>query len=96
MVRRKNLDLEMQGKEVIRLLGGQELVQMVTEINNENIRKAGGVAAWDALSEEEEKTCYIQVEHTIIMHVGREAFEKLLKKKPSRCASIYMGRMCNA
>ncbi|KAF9023347.1 hypothetical protein BDZ89DRAFT_1192387 [Hymenopellis radicata] len=75
--KREKADLEMRGEAVIRSLGGEELVEMITEINDTNIRLAGGIVAWEATSEADRQIRYAKIEQAIVLRVGREAFEKL-------------------
>ncbi|KAF8900532.1 hypothetical protein CPB85DRAFT_1418086 [Mucidula mucida] len=88
---RDQADLEMRGEQVLKSLGGEELVQMVVEQNETNILLAGGVAQWDALSQEEKETRNTKVEHAIIKRVGREAFEKLPKEQQADSRRFVWG-----
>ncbi|KAF9009735.1 hypothetical protein BDZ89DRAFT_1024791 [Hymenopellis radicata] len=77
MEKRDKVDLELRGEAVLKKLGGPELVQFVAELTQESIQLAGGITAWEALSNEEQTRRSEKVETAMILRVGKEAFDKL-------------------
>ncbi len=71
----------MRGEAVIRLLGEEELVKMITEINNTNIQLIDGIVAWEATSKADRQICYAKIKQAIILHIGREVFAKFPPKE---------------
>ncbi|KAJ3964373.1 hypothetical protein EV361DRAFT_874054 [Lentinula raphanica] len=74
---KKSMECEVHGERVLKMVAPDEVLRITIELSSQAVEAAGGITAWDALSDEEKTQRNIELTADVIQHFGQQDFEKL-------------------
>ncbi len=87
-------DREVRGEEAMRKLSLPELLLALAEATMEAVQHAGGEQAWAALSPNERAVRNQEIEHTVVLRLGEEAYLDLSDEERQLASDFASGGCC--
>ncbi|KAJ7649623.1 hypothetical protein FB45DRAFT_730809 [Roridomyces roridus] len=80
---KERCERDIRGEEAVLEFSIPELNEFLFKVTDEAIRDAGGFSAWDALSDDEQKSKINEIRQRVVRDIGQEEFNKLTDAEKS-------------
>ncbi|KAJ3710834.1 hypothetical protein C8R42DRAFT_596536 [Lentinula raphanica] len=74
---KKSMEREVRGERALKMVAPDEVLQITIDLSTQAVEAAGGIVAWDALSDNERTRRNVELTADVIRHFGQQDFEKL-------------------
>lgn len=86
-------DCRLRGKRTVLEMDPIELLQVITEVNDDKILSVGGITAWNSLSEEEQDNQQALAHARVISRIGNDAYDSLGPEE-KRIVNLFIHMGC--